>query len=439
MRVLLIENRCVTSIWDIVAGKLIRFGFDVHWIVQNPKYLPRNGVVHIIPFPKKQKINEDRNYDWLRGVDRGVRWFGGSGWHWSVYGDLIEKKISEISPDVICGEATEFHELIAIQVAKERRIQYVVPMDARYPVGRIMFFKYDTLDCIGGDGEKLSEDEAEKMLESIVNRQISPLYMGSTARCSVKLKVDLQLERLRLVLGWIQGERFITPSPFKKLELEIQHFRNVRLWESVAHNDIPKNLSDVPWVLYPMQMQPESNIELYGRPWTDQVEIIRRASSALKSIGGVMVVKPNPKSKYELSNELISLIKNSENIFPLSHNVSMKSIFTRIPIVLTVTGTIALESVFSSKSVAVLGDHFLSKIHGVQSIKCPEEIVGLVNRFSSADNSAATRSEAIEVLKQLYFNSYNAKIWDPLRQPENNIEFNYEILFKAFLRMLRFI
>src|SRR5690606_11965618 len=68
----------------------------------------------------------------------------------------------------------------------------------------------------------------------------------------------------------------------------------------------------------------------------------------------VLYVKPNPKSKYELSPELINYIKSHDNIVALRHDVSMAEIFDQINVVVTITGTIAIECVLTNKPVITL-------------------------------------------------------------------------------------
>jgi len=233
----------------------------------------------------------------------------------------------------------------------------------------------------------------------------------------------------RLFLGWINGERHITPSPFKRILNNRLHLKNYNLWEALSKKEIPVNINNIKKVLYPMQMQPESNIDVYGQPWNDQSEIIKRIAQSLKKYGYILVVKPNPKSKYELNKSLISIVKNNSNIIALSHSVSMSSVIGQVDTVLTVTGTILLECIFSKKRVICLGDHLMSKYPGVAQINKPEDILRCL---VEDECNTATNQESKQLLSELYEQSYNGNIFDPISNPELMNQENIKALSEAF-------
>ena len=100
-------------------------------------------------------------------------------------------------------------------------------------------------------------------------------------------------------------------------------------------------------------MQPEANIDVWGRPRRDQTKNIQEIADQLDG-SQILYVKPNPKSKYELSQELIALCSSHKHIKMIHHSVSMDAIFKDIDLVITVNGTIAIESIFSNKPVLTL-------------------------------------------------------------------------------------
>jgi hypothetical protein len=102
---------------------------------------------------------------------------------------------------------------------------------------------------------------------------------------------------------------------------------------------------------------------------------LRRAADALAAGGASLVVKPNPKSKYEMSQALYELCAGHPAIVPMSHKVKMHELLPRAGAVLSVTGTVILESAFTRIPVAVLGTHELSRVPGVRSVTAPEQAV----------------------------------------------------------------
>lgn len=439
MKILFVENRYTTLIWTAIAQGLEKQGHEIHWIVQNPVFCPKVGHVHVLPFPAKSEKRQDDSLAWLRDIDRGVRWFGGDGSQWHAYNRRIMHILKTVKPDIVFGEPTQFHEQLTLENARKLGIRFLSPGVTRYPVGRLHFFDYDTIYPVGGEDRELSDAELENMLNAIVKRQVIPSYMEVTPQSMLQKKWSQLKNKALITTSWFLGERYITPSPLKKIQLEREHKRQYTDWETFSYNGLPDTIKSQLWVLYPLQMQPEANIELWGKPWSYQTEIIRRAAQALDKIGALLVVKPNPKSKYELSAELCELIRNTSNIIALSHTTPMKEVFAKAPLVMTVTGTVILESIFSSKPIAVLGNHAMIHYPGVQVLNNPEDVTQVVDRLHHNEVPVATRDEAKSLLNYLYKTSYPATLWHPVDRPELMNEKNISALINAFVDVLMFL
>jgi hypothetical protein len=421
MRILFVENRSATLLWLQAAAALEANGHDVFWVVQNHIYAPNADNVHIIPYPSKNTRSDEPLSPELTAIastDRGGRLFGTTTAHYWHYQREIEKIMSKVMPDVVFGEATQFHELIIINNCRACGIPYLAPNATRYPTGRVVFFKYDTLDPIGGSGENLPEDVAAESIDRIVSRSIVPSYMEPPQR-SWRRKCIRLYEYLRIASGWIGGERYITPSPLRRFNLDREHADAVRDWEELAKKrPFPDPSSFKRWVLYPLQLQPESNLDVFGQPWIDQRENMVRAALALDKIGAVLVVKPNPKSKYEMNTLLAAAAKEHENIIPLPHSYAMSEVFPFAPLVLSVTGTVILESIFSEKCVAVLGEHQLAHLPGITRIARPEDISALLDSAVKGTLAKASSNDAIDTIQWLNKTSYDALLWDPITRPD---------------------
>lgn len=439
MRILFIENRSATWLWASIAQELCRQGHEIHWIVQNKLFTPSFGTIHLLPVPsrkEKRVFGGDDLYADIRRTDRSVLYFGLSGDHYAHYDYQIGKVLDSVRPDFIFGEVTQFHELLTIRHARRLRVPFLSPNATRYPTGRMCFFAFDTLNEVGGEGGELGDDEANEMLSAIAARKIVPAYIENVSRKSWVPLAWRTYSHARLLIGWALGERFVTPSPWRRLMLERDHALQHKRWEGFAAHELPGYLAETPWVLYPLQMQPESNIDIFGQPWNDQAQIIQRAARALTAVGGTLVVKPNPKSKYELSSKLCNVVVSEPNIIALSHDVLMSAIFHSAPLVLTVTGTILLESIFAGKPVASLGEHAMTRYPGVTALDNPEQLAAVLQGVLDGRIVGATRTEALSLLKFLHRTSYPAQIWDPIARPELMNREQRALLIAAFTDVL---
>lgn len=427
MRVLFVENRYSTLLWREAAEGVASEGHEIHWMVQNHMFRPR-GVrdnVHLLPYPGKTVSSDSELEDELKAIartDRALRLFGVRHEHYGHYYLEIQKILNAVKPDIVIGEATQFHELMAISWCKLHGVLYISPNSTRYPVGRLVFWKADTFETIGGGGESLSDADAEHMLSQITARSVQPSYM-SPPKQGLATAFLRAWEQLRVAIAWVLGERFITPSPWRRLTLARKQAEARHAWDeiSIERNAIKrceKLTSHDLWVFYPLQLQPESNLDVYGQPWINQAETLERSAVELATRGALIVVKPNPKSKYEMNSTLVELVRRHSNIIPLPHAYPMGKIFPKVPLTLSVTGTVILESIFASKPVCVLGEHELSRLPGVTKIKQPERVADILELVHRGKAVTASRTEALAVIKELHSSSYDALLWDPIARPD---------------------
>lgn len=441
MKILFVENRYATWVFAAVARELTLIGHEIHWLVQNPVFAPDFGTVHVLPFPQRWQVTTaDVSYDWLARTDRGFLHFGGTTDHYPAYDQAIGQVICNLQPDVTFGESTEFHELLAINHCKKIGRPYLVPYVMRYPTDRMAFVAFDTMDPVGGDGTQLSMDEVDAMINGIRERQVVPSYMRPTAPAPISHRIQRLIDKARITLGWLRGERFITPSPIRKLTLNAARNAAHRKWEAHAqanwHRWESLLAEQRPWVLYAMQMQPESNLDVWGTPWNEQTLLIREAALALKSVGAVLVVKPNPKSKYEMTSALTESIMSLPNVIALPHATPMADVFPYAPLVLSVTGTVLMECIFAGKPVASLGSHSMTKYPGVIHLDQPYAIAQALQDALCGHVPCATQAQVRDLLQSLQSTSYPATIWDPVTQPDFARPEVVASLLRAFLHVI---
>jgi hypothetical protein len=354
MKILFVENRYKTVLWEIIGGMYQQMGHEIHWIVQNPLFKPSLGKINVLPFPRK--LNFEKHYTGsikkIIQADRGINYFGIKSDDFIFwYQQKIEQLIENIRPDLVFGESTLFHELLVIDSCKKRHIKYLHPSSCRYPTNRFSFYLYDTLIPYGESGEQFSDQEAGQTVESIAKRKILPDYM-QVLKHKIGLGYKLQ-DRLKLSWGYLIGERYNTPSPINKVLINRYYRKNIEVWEKNAKSI--EELKDCFYLLYPMQMQPEANIDVWGSPYNDQAAIVSWIIEQLQD-GELLIIKPNPKSKYEISDNLISIIqRNSDKVIPLKHSTKIDELWPFVDLVVTVTGTISIECIFDNKPVVMFG------------------------------------------------------------------------------------
>lgn len=358
MKILFIENRYRTRFWRVIGSELEKKGHIVKFLVQNHIFADRKsrkvGKDYVIPYPGSDNhdTKDERNFELIKS-DRNINYFQHKHTgHYDYYRREIEKFLTEFQPDIVFGESTAFHELIAIDICKKSGILYLHPSTCRYPIGRFSFYLYDTLTPYCGSKEILDKKTACKIITSITERTIKPDYMHKP-KFDFHSKVKRLRELMTHTFAYYSGEKYNTPNPFVKRKIERRKNFLIAEWEKVANEkrDLINKKSFK--ILYPMQMQPEANLDVWGRPYRNQADTIRQI---LRNSGEdvYVIVKPNPKSKYEMSDELLDLIKENHRIIPIPHSQSMDNVLPAADLVITVTGTIAIECILSDKPILTL-------------------------------------------------------------------------------------
>lgn len=422
MRILFIENRYTTMLWLQAANALAAQGCEISWMVQNHEFAPAAPRVHWLAYPRREDLDEAPLDDELQAIartDRALNYFGLRPTHYRHYRRLIQQVIDAVAPDVVFGEATQFHELMAIARCKSIGIPYLAPTATRYPVGRLSFLLYDSLESIGGCGFSPPEAETDRLIDDVVHRRVIPSYMEPPHR-SWPATLARKREQLRIAASWASGERYITPAPWRRLALDRAQRQARAQWDRLATRR--GGMACVPthgrWVLYPLQLQPESNLDVFGQPWISQPATMERSARALAARNATLVVKPNPKSKYEMTAQLVGTAAANENIVVLPHDYPIGPVFKSAPLVLSVTGTVILESIFQGKPVAVLGSHGMTHLPGVIPLKRPELVADLLAEVNHGTARSASRGEARAVYGELFRTSYGALLWDPIARPD---------------------
>jgi hypothetical protein len=394
-----------------------RDGHEVHWLVQNPVFAPRIGTVHRLPFPCGDELaplpDGDAELQWVRSADRGANYFGAGTAHYAHYRRHIARVIDAVEPDVVFGETTQFHELLALSHCRRSGRPYLFPTATRYPVGRMCFLGYDTMQPFGGAGEELSYAAAHEMIEAINARRITPSYMAPVAQARWSRLKKIATDRARITWGWLRGERYVTPPPWRKLALNASVKQALRRWQVLAMQKSQRD--DRPYLLYPLQMQPESTIDVWGHPWTDQADIVRRAARAIAPLGMDLCVKTNPKPSLEISRALLEVVASEPNVRALPHGIAMREVFGPAAAILSVTGTVLIESVLVGQRALSLGDHALAQYPGVVCLTQPEDLATALASKHQAD--AAQAAAAVALLQHLHATSHDAMIVDPLNSP----------------------
>lgn len=444
MKISFIENRYKTIFWAALAKELRALNCATSWLVQNPAFSPTSepqNTVYKIPFPSRADLTKDNKTNELKKVikaDRYINYFGGSEKHYAHYKKSIEHWLDDERPDIVIGESTLFHELITINACRDRKIPYLNPSMPGYPGGRYAIYSYDTKDTVGKNNEIPSRSDCLAMAEAIRKRERIPDYMippsGKEPERSHPLPSSIQ-DRLIKLYCYIAGERYNTPAPWKKLILDRKVRRRLREWQKIA-SDKAEASKGMRLALYPLQMQPEANLDVWGQEFRDQAKLISALSDALPD-GWHMHIKANPKAKYELSDELINVLRSNPKVSPVPLTDGMAKVFSEVDLICTVTGTVAVECVLSGKPLAQLGPSIVSHGPGCVQLRKAEDITAVAHSIETNSYLLAEEEDRIALIEKLYATTFPGKVSDPSSSPQVMAAENIKEIASTLLRVAK--
>ncbi len=422
MKFAFVENRYKTIFWSAIAETLKLSGHTTTWLVQNPVFAPADESVCVVPFPRRTALAEVTEYisdnlNWVKSGDRFINYFGGNDRHYSHYERAIKQWLDFEQPDVVIGESTLFHELIVIEQCLSKGIPYFHPSMPGYPGARYSVYSYASKEPLGYNRAVPSEADCLLIAEAIRKREKIPDYMippsGKEPERTHPMPGSL-LDRFIILRGYLMGERYNTPAPWRKWLLDRQVKLHLAMWEQIVLTKFaPKG---VRFVLYPLQMQPEANLDVWGQPFRDQVKLIREIADHLPD-GWHLLVKANPKSKYELSADLLSVLQQHPKVSPIALSETMVEVLHRADLVVTVTGTVAVECVLSWKPVVQLGEGIVEDGAGCMRLGEVTEILDVIRLIETGGFTSASDADRIRLVKRLYSTTFSGTVSDPASFP----------------------
>ena len=386
-----------------------------------------------MPYPKnKVKFKNKVRFDLSKIIksNRGLNYFGIKKDYFIYnYHEIIDDFIENYNPDIVFGESTNFQELITISACKKRNILYLNPSSCRYPSGRFSFYLYDSLEPHCKSGDVLNFDAAIDIIDSITQKKSVPDYMKN-------IKYDLSnkeilIDKLNLILDYYKGEKFNTPSPLSYLKLRYNLKKNLTEWRNISTKINELNKSSFS-ILYPLQMQPEANIDVWGHENSNQLKVLKSIKNIL-SDGEILIVKLNPKSKYEVSTVLIDFIKkNSQKVIAISEKSTMNEIWPLANLIITVTGSVSIECILDNKPIISLGDGIQMKEKNCfNSLKDLRPVIDLIkiNNYPTIN-----KNEKIKFLNKIVSTSFKGINGDGLHNRKYIKDF--QIPLKSYLKVL---
>jgi hypothetical protein len=116
-----------------------------------------------------------------------------------------------------------------------------------------------------------------------------------------------------------------------------------------------EKLKTTPYVFFPLHTEPEVSLLVYGRPFVNQIEIVRQLAMSLP-VGMLLVVKEHPWMVGKRTQDAYRKLLNIPRVRLANPALTSRDLIAGAELVAVITGSIALETAILGKPAITFGD-----------------------------------------------------------------------------------
>ena len=439
MNICFIANYDKTYLFDKIADELSKKNINVFWISVNSNLsnflYKKYGCEKVLHINRKfiheepigeYKLNEIIECDRiLRHERKFAKDFLGS-IQKPIYNFIKNNNIS-----FIFGEVAGAHEILIFRMCRqnsELKCKFLNPHTIRIPNGRFAFFE-DEFQTIMYKG-------AGSNAESTVNLE-KPDYLAANSKYEKEqsgFKNELRL-LMKFLLDSDYYDRYDPTkfsSKFRKLSSKIKNKINTYIYGKLNKQNF-ENLCNKKYVFYPLQKQPEANVDVLGRYYENQLTDICNIWRILPN-DWILIVKEHPNAIGDRGWRFYKTIAKFNGVFLIDDKADSHKIISNAQAVFTVTGTAAYEAALMGIPSFTFADNFFNNLPGCYKIsiedlrKMENFEIFLKNKNFEINNEASQNT--------IVSKSYEGIISNPTRNPLCIEKNNVDKVSTAFLNIL---
>jgi len=441
MRICFIANYSKTYLFDAIAKHLKLINIDVCWIVVNRKlyhYLLENyGADNVLyldrSYSNKQSAAvDDFCINELIYGDRVLRYTMN---HAVAYLTNIQLPIQDFITNkkinIFFGEHTWAHELVIKRMANRLGINYLDPQVARIPNGRFGFFYGESHEHLF----KIAEDKPLNGIEVFGVQR--PTYLNLNN--SILAQQRSVKSRLNKAKRFITNENIDKADPtiisdqLLRFRLRVQLEINKEAYYLVKRCSF-NEVKHTDYVFHTLHMQPESTIDVFGRYYENQYQMILNLWRKLP-LGWKLVVKEHTNAIGDRPYSFYNKVAKLPNVYFVDERTNSHDLISKAKLVVTVAGTVAYEAALMQVPAVIFSKAFFCRLSGC-SHKTLKELAlcnTLKDWLQEFDSRTDNRKEFCQFIQD---NTFEGIMTDPVSDPSVLDEDNIKKLVSAFVTVI---
>ena len=331
---------------------------------------------------------------------------------------LFEEILDEIKPDFFITTETAMrpHHLFYL-LCKKKGIKVLMLNTANWGNHCYIsenYHKLDNFNELFANRKALPTtfNDIHNRLESkILSKKVSKFYQ-SYKNSKIKL---MQAAFQLLILSDNSNEKtHYTYYGRKKLKVLFSEINNsIKRWyrkKYIDQNFLQEIIDDKPFIFLPLQQEPERSLLLSAPDYKNQIETVEYVSKCMPE-NFLLFVKEHPTQGSGRDWRKISQYKKLQNnpkVRLIHPSVPAAEIIKKSKLVISVSGTIALESAFFNKPSITIADNDYTLISSISRLNSKNELRGLIEK------SLEKKADPSIIMKYLDILEENSFIFDYL-------------------------
>ena len=303
---------------------------------------------------------------------------------------LFEKILDEIKPDFFITTETALrpHHLFYL-LCKKKGIRVLMLNAANwgnYCYISENYHKLDNFNELFANRKALPTtfNDIQNRLESkILSKKVSKFYQ-SHKNSKIKL---IQAAFQLLILSDNSNEKtHYTYYGRKKLKVLLSEINNsIKRWyrkKYIDQNFLQEIIDDKPFIFLPLQQEPERSLLLSAPDYKNQIETVEYVSKCMPE-NFLLLVKEHPTQGSGRDWRKISQYKELQNnpkVRLIHPSIPATEIIKKSKLVISVSGTIALESAFLNKPSITIADNDYTLIPSISRLNSKNELRVLIEK-----------------------------------------------------------
>lgn len=425
-----LKNHNITSFWIVVSKKQYE-SLKKEIPSERLLYIGKKEVLasNLAPITYDLKINE------LIYGDRVLREESTS-WTFDYLlklQPLIYNFIKHNCISHIFGEITWAHELLTQRItkqAKELDCTYFSTQTIRIPNGRFAFFTDDFESQIFETSSPKKETYPPIILEKPDYLAIMDNFVKNQSSTKGILK---KLKNFIFKTNQDTNDPTLFSNPFILLNIRTKEIWNRivfrRLVKETIYDQLPK---DKKFILFTLHKQPEASIDVLGRYYENQLQLITNIWRVLPE-GYVFLVKEHSNAIGDRGLNFYKTVKSLRNTILIHHKEDSHRLIDFCDAVFTVSGTIAYETALKGKRSFTFAPTFFNRLNNCNEISWKD----FRNTQSFLEMIQAKEPSNIEEFSNwLLNNSFEGIMTDAFTEPLSVGEENISKLSHGFLKVI---